>query len=393
MRKTMKQRYHKNESGLVSIFIVIFSALLVTIVTVSFVSLMIRNQQQATNADLSNSAYDAALAGVEDAKRLLLIYRECKSNPASHPDCDKIVGIIENSNECNMVKKGLGLGDDYSEVLIRRDESGVDDGLNQAYTCVKIKYLSDGISDTLKGEDAQMIPMEASEPYSSVRISWQKKKTSDSRPLSIPSAAPVDLPQQTQWQTDATKVTPALLRAQWIQTGTTFKASDFDFETADRKSNTNTLFLYPSNVTSVTSFGSEIRASGVSTPKSPYRVGCTTNDNYQKGAYACSVTLSLPSPITNDPLRANTYLRLNAFYTNPTDYKIELLNSTGNPVEVFSPTVDSTGRANDLFRRVKARISFTTSEQLQPSFDIDGDLCKNFRVTDKAIDYKNECNP
>ncbi len=59
----------KRQRGAVSIFAVVFSALLLTILTVGFIRLMVSAQQRAINNDLSQSAYDAALAGVEDAKR------------------------------------------------------------------------------------------------------------------------------------------------------------------------------------------------------------------------------------------------------------------------------------------------------------------------------------
>ena len=73
MNVTINTTRHQqnNNRGAVSIFIVLFTALLVTIIATGFIQLMLRNQQQSVNSDLSQSAYDSALAGVEDAKRAL----------------------------------------------------------------------------------------------------------------------------------------------------------------------------------------------------------------------------------------------------------------------------------------------------------------------------------
>lgn len=119
-------------------------------------------------------------------------------------------------------------------------------------------------------------------------------------------------------------------------------------------------------------------------------------NNFSLGEYACSVTISLPDPINGSAAVRNAFLRLSALY-NGTHYKVQL-SKTGSLVEFdrVQPEVDSTGRANDMFRRVKSRIEFK-SDFIYPeaAIDLEGDLCKSFIITDQNSDYSNSatCAP
>ena len=139
--------------------------------------------------------------------------------------------------------------------------------------------------------------------------------------------------------------------------------------------------MYPS-VTGVDALSFTLDTPRRSASIAPEQVRC--NNSFLNGEYACSVTLALPDPMTGNAAQRIAYLNLAALY-NPTSYKIELLNN-GSPVQFdhVQPKVDSTGRANNMFRRVESRIEFKTDFAYpQTAVDIEGDLCKNFVVTDK----------
>lgn len=411
------------QSGAVSLFVVIFAMLIITVITLGFTRLMMQDQMQASNNDLSQSALDSAQAGVEDAKRALLYYQaQCAASVAN---CATLSPQIS-SSVCNasIYASGaigtkinpltLAAGATLPEVLIQQDQSGsdTDKALSQAYTCVKVALETpDYIGISAAGE-TRTIPLitRPGETYDTVTIRWFSNEdvSSVAGTVKVSPASQMQnqpLLNRTSW--DA--ATPAVIRAQLIQFGKDFTLNDFD-RSKNGQSNANTVFLYPVGSGGATTgdFMAQDNRADQTNPDpaavtqvtgnagAPYPVSCQTS--VAAGGYACSVGLKLPTPINGGERTA--YLRLAALY-NMSHFQIVLsngvINGASSNIVSFKdvqPEIDSTGRANDLFRRVVSRVDLydTTFPYPDATIEVNNSFCKDFRVTDK--DYlAGSCRP
>jgi Tfp pilus assembly protein PilX len=388
--KIYKQR------GAVSIFIVIFAALLITIVTVSFVRIMLQDQQQATTTDLSQSAYDSAQAGVEDAKRALLKYQSiCNSggdcvaaanaiDSTKSPACNAAIGTLGVDVSGNEVKVQTGTGANAANQAV----------LDQAYTCVKITLNTDDYLGTLLPNESNIIPLSGVTDFNTVQIQWFSSKdvSGNGSNVNLQPASSASWPLLSQGSPGWSLYRPSIMRAQMIQFGGDgFTLNDFDSKNAKGESNANTLFLYPSGTTGASStVVDSFNFSDKDKRRAPIGAPLATHCSGSLGAgrYACTTQLKLPNPIGGGSHRT-LFLRLSALY-NGTDYRVTLLNdATSVQFNAVQPQIDSTGRANDLFRRVQTRVELTDVNFPYPEAEIDitGNLCKGFSITDNPNDY------
>ena len=119
--------------GAVSIYAVVFLTLVFGIITLSFTRIIIGESIITVNTDLSKSAYDSAMAGVEDAKIAILKYHDCLSQGytpnanSSVGSCQRIIyemqkGIAESS--CDVVTNTLGRETgDRGETIVQETQS------------------------------------------------------------------------------------------------------------------------------------------------------------------------------------------------------------------------------------------------------------------------------
>lgn len=186
----MQKLKSKLKSGATSIYVVVIATLLFGVITVSFIRIIINEANRTTNDELAQSAYDSALAGVEDAKVALKKYYECTQAGDSTEDavCNNVVNQIRsalgNTNlgvqtdndgnvtkadvNCDAVAKALQRNGDATtggEVKIK-ETSSANYTTVQAYTCVSLNdTLGDYRSTLSSGSTVKVVPCRAADDF------------------------------------------------------------------------------------------------------------------------------------------------------------------------------------------------------------------------------------
>ena len=179
----------KFKQGAASFYIVAFSTLILIIIATSFAVAIVAEVTRSSNDDLSQSAYDAALAGVEDAKLTFMNYQNCVNNGGTYADelsanvdvtCQDIIYWMNHPN-CDMVGHILGRVDkldEGGEILVEETENASESGrneMNQAYTCVTIKTkLSD-----------YRASLSSMNPYRIIKVDLEKARAADIKAVKV----------------------------------------------------------------------------------------------------------------------------------------------------------------------------------------------------------------
>lgn len=370
------------QSGAVSIFAVIFSALLLTVLTVGFIRLMISGQQQAINNDLSQSAYDSAMAGVEDAKRVV---RACQVNSSSEA-CTELA----EAHDCRVViRSGVVVADslETNEIMVRSN-SGNGEEFDQAYTCVDITMSTPDYVYEATTNQPRLVPLRATDEFDRVTIEWFTRDNA-SGDATAPEVE-TGLPELARWR----ETVPPVIRAQVITPG----AGSFSMSDLDENESSRVAFLRPSSVNPGavgTNWSLDIadrqRQSSIGTDSFPCSARFHNSSIDGTGGYACSVTLVIGS--VSRAASRNAFLNLTSIY-NGADIRVSLSDGANRVLfDGVQPLVDSTGRANDLFRRVEARLELGNNSSY-PSYGVDvaGSLCKDFSVNTEVAN-PGTCQP
>ena len=386
--------------GVASFYIVAIATLMLLIIVSSFATLIVSEMTRTSNADLSQSAYDAAMAGVEDAKLAYINYMNCKraGYSASRPEpvllsdkvdvavaCGKIIAWMESdqsSPSCDMVAMMLGrsvVEDGAGDVVgVAINENNTDDAsggnnMQQYYTCVTIDNTpTKEVREISAYQTVVFKPVFDGDSYNSIdaiKIDWERN---NDKPLNLSVSI--------------------------VQTGESSKNNmeSFRFPSQDGDkytgTNTGTVFLEPCQTSdncnnSVAINAETVMESNDKKPtKEPIKVGCGETD--------CTVTIKLPRP-SGGGNRSDFEVVITGYgeASGGNEVAIEYCKalcerdengkiSLASVVNQF--VVDSTGRANDLYKRVRVTLDADgggDSIVKGPLMLGDGGLVKNVKPT------------
>lgn len=383
----------KFKRGGISMFLVVIVGSLVALMVASFMRLVVRDQSQASNLDLSQSAYDSAQVGVEDAKKFMDLYSSNCANgfDVSTPECVRMRDSL-NSTQCNAIVN-FGKANPQEEVKVQTNSTTTGDAdLNQAYTCLKVTKNTDDFLGKVSPGSSKIVPLRGvSDDVRKIRLSWHSKEdmTTDGN-ISLERVVGSDaaLVDTATWNSKLNR--PAVIKAQYFGYTNRIRSLDeLDDNFSNEGNGLDEQIYYPVADNTMDARNRYDLPStrrqdgdGSGTLKRISMVRCARNLN--DSVYACSVIVDLGHDVNTDHA---AFMRLTPIY-KAANFKVELLNASDQVVQFdgVQPKVDSTGRANDQFRRVESRISFDDQNFPVPDFAVqleDGAnaLCKNFWVT------------
>lgn len=402
----LKSKLTGTKKGATSLYVVVFTSILFGVISLSFIRLILSEADQTSNDDLSRSAYDAAMAGVEDAKTAVNKYYDCLSGAdASTCDhdilfrdkCDPSIGLAEYLYRTNYTG---------GEVLIQENSVGsaADNNSNQAYTCVVISdtvpdyrgtltsdtrtkvvplRIYDGTNDTTNGVPKPVVK--------SVQFEWYSSLNEGTKNLNDTFVGAQTIDGQLRFDDDNnsynSKTVPPAIQLTYIKVGSSINIDKFHQASSDGYEY-STMVILPNdkNDTGIPleiGLGTRNEAGSIKTgdANSPFAITCSTTSDF-----ACTVRLTE----TNIGPTDTAFLVVSLPYKETvSDFAVTLRGDTGTlPFEGVQVSVDSTGRTGQLVRRVETRLDPADLFFPYPQYAVDlrGDggsdaLKKNFWIT------------
>jgi Tfp pilus assembly protein PilX len=334
MRTITRQKISKtynNQDGMVSIMVVLILMLVISLMVLGFAQIARRTQRQTLDRQLSSQAFYAAETGINDASNLL---RNTTATPPAKTTCADTGGGF------------------YTPL----PSATLDAATDVAYTCLLVNPSPTSLIYSSVGTDSIIAPLSAAGgvSISRIKLTWQTKLSSTTPLTNCPGSTVNAFRPTTSWTCGY-----GVLRYDLVPYTGTVTAAGLQTQTM-------TSFLVPVTAGGVANLAYSTNGAGDLTGAS-----CTNTE--------CSINITGLSG-------SSYYMRLRSLYQDVA-LQISGTDSAGNAVRFQNAQalVDSTGKAQDVLRRIQVRVPLSGSSHnlLSDNAITSTDpICKRFVVMD-----------
>lgn len=375
------------QQGLVSLMTVMFFMIFIMLIAVGFLGLVTHDNRRSVDNDLSASALAAANSGVEEGKRILIY---CHNNPST-PGC---TDALNSKDECkkfasghpNTIATNLGIQIDSNGQGV----TGASSQYEQYFSCLTIQTKTEYTTNVLDENSDVIQHLKTVDFFDRVNIAWSDDISQNNRTGQVGSWL-----KRSAWS--AASLMP-VLQVQVIP----YVASDLsDLNGLENK--TRTVYIVPCDgalacsvitkhigVLDARGSAGNFRNNTSPMPMAPITYAkCTTPPD--NSSYHCDATLE-----GFDSSTSGYYVRVSLLYAQKTNLQITpyKTGTTNDPamLDDVQPWIDVTGRTNDVYRRVRAQVSYG-ADPILPRHVIDSaaSICKLMTVTNSATTTTMNC--
>lgn len=330
-----RQTNRTDQRGMASIIITMVTMVVISLIVIGFATISRREQRQSLDQLLSSQAFYAAESGVEDARAVIK-----NSLNTGQPIVGRTACLTNDAGGNYPTGNQMIVGDGEYDVR---------------YTCLKVDPAPSNVQFDNVSQNSIVVPVTSDQPITSIKVTWKPSTENSGSPMDgCPSAPANSFTPQTGWSCGH-----GVMRMDLVPTGGSLTS-------ASLTGGLLSAFFVP--VT--TGSPGTLAYSGNTGKANVVAANCTA-------ATACTATISGITGGSN-----SLSLRINSMY-KPSNMVIESFNgATAQKISGVQAMVDSTGKANDVLRRIQVRLPIVETGGNLPGAAItsNGSVCKRFEV-------------
>lgn len=329
----------RRQAGMVSIMVTMVLMIVISLIVLGFAQISRRNQREVLDRQLSTQAFYAAESGVNDVRNLV---QQAYSTGTTVP-----------------AKTGCDAGSGATQAFYGSLNSTLSTANSVSYSCIMVNPTPTSLVYNNVSTNSILVPVQSANgsAINNITLTWQSKLTTNTPLNGCPANTSSVFSATSNWSCGY-----GVLRFDLVPTGG-------GLSTNGLLTSTMTSFLVPIQAAGVgNGQGSIGFAADRSNGNTVSSVGCTNSQ--------CSMTIT--------GLSGTQYaMRISSLYQDASLQISAQNGATSLPLQNAQVVIDSTGKAQDVLRRIQVHVPISpTSHNQLPDYALEStdSVCKRFSV-------------